>query len=250
MQEGADEPPLVMCLLDNRGIGCSSCPAAKCDYSTAIMASDAAKVLVRRPPTLMHACHARRCQGPAAPLACTAHSPAHASAHTCKLCMHSASTRQRSPALTHACSAHRCHGRGCCLPPANALAMHTTGCMSSMQDQVRMQDELGWQSAHVVGFSMGGMVAAKFCALWPQRACSLSIISATRGGWDTLPRSWRAWKYVLRLARDKSPRTRACLDLKFHFTDRTLKQCAFPQLLACTHLANCMHVSQMAQCTC
>lgn len=89
-----------------------------------------------------------------------------------------------------------------------------------------MQDEIGWGSAHIVGFSMGGMVAAKFSALWPQRVSSLSIISSTRGGWDTLPRSWRAWKYVLRLARDKSPRTRARLDLKFHFTDRTLKQCA------------------------
>lgn len=41
---------MVMCLLDNRGVGKSSCPAQKADYSTVAMAEDAALVLVMPPP--------------------------------------------------------------------------------------------------------------------------------------------------------------------------------------------------------
>lgn len=96
---------------------------------------------------------------------------------------------------------------------ASALAMTT----------LPVQSEIGWNSAHIVGFSMGGMIACKFASLWPSRVDSLTLISSTRGNWDTLPRSWRAWKYLLKLASDKSATTRASVDLKFHFTKKSLK---------------------------
>eukprot|EP00892_Ulva_mutabilis_P010834 jgi/Ulvmu1/8122/UM040_0017.1 len=132
-QAASAEPPMVMCLLDNRGVGESSCPARKADYSTAAMAADAAAVL----------------------------------------------------------------------------------------------DYIGWRRVHVVGFSMGGMVAAKFAATWPGRTASLSVVSTSRGNWDSLPRSWRALKYVFMISRDRSPRMRARIDLKFHFSRRTLySRCA------------------------
>lgn len=47
MQAGGTEPPVVMCLLDNRGVGWSSSPAEKRDYSSTIMAKDTALVMVR-----------------------------------------------------------------------------------------------------------------------------------------------------------------------------------------------------------
>lgn len=46
------------------------------------------------------------------------------------------------------------------------------------------QDHLGWQRAHVVGFSMGGMVALKLGAAAPQRLHSLTALSVTGGGWQ------------------------------------------------------------------
>jgi hypothetical protein len=46
VQAGATEPPVVMCLLDNRGVGLSSSPPKKKDYSTQLMAKDAALVMV------------------------------------------------------------------------------------------------------------------------------------------------------------------------------------------------------------
>ena len=42
---------------------------------------------------------------------------------------------------------------------------------------------------------MGAMVAAKLAAMAPQRVASLSMLSATGGGWQAFPQSWR----VLRL---------------------------------------------------
>ena len=47
VQEDGSQPPLRMCLLDNRGTGGSSCPKNKKDYSTEIMAADVKAVMVR-----------------------------------------------------------------------------------------------------------------------------------------------------------------------------------------------------------
>lgn len=46
MQEGQKQAPMVMCLLDNRGVGQSSSPQNTRDYSTALMASDVHAVMV------------------------------------------------------------------------------------------------------------------------------------------------------------------------------------------------------------
>jgi pimeloyl-ACP methyl ester carboxylesterase len=53
-------------------------------------------------------------------------------------------------------------------------------------------DHLGWRRFHVVGHSMGGMIACKLAAAAPQRLQSLSILSATGGGWQAVPKSWSA----------------------------------------------------------
>lgn len=66
-------------------------------------------------------------------------------------------------------------------------------------DCLAVMDTLGWSTAHVVGHSMGGMIAVKLAAMHPTRIASLTVISTSAGGWDALkPRSWRqikmAWK--------------------------------------------------------
>jgi len=45
----------------------------------------------------------------------------------------------------------------------------------------RCQDELRWRSAHVVGFSMGGMISTRLAVLAPERVRSLTLISVTAG---------------------------------------------------------------------
>ena len=63
-----------------------------------------------------------------------------------------------------------------------------------------MQEHLGWgRDIHVVGHSMGGMVATRLAALAPERLASLTLISVTSGGLQIIPRSWRALKYALQV---------------------------------------------------
>lgn len=51
----------------------------------------------------------------------------------------------------------------------------------------------------MVGHSMGGMIATRLAALAPHRVASLTLVSATAGGTQAIPRSWRAVKYGLQV---------------------------------------------------
>lgn len=99
-QQQSQQPrpsPMVVCVLDNRGVGRSSSPEQRAHYSTAAMAADARQVL----------------------------------------------------------------------------------------------DHLGWRErVHLVGHSMGAMIALKLAAAAPQRVASLSVLSATGGGWQAVPKTW------------------------------------------------------------
>ena len=48
-------------------------------------------------------------------------------------------------------------------------------------DTVRLMDQLGIAQAHIVGASMGGMIAQVLAAKWPQRVLSLTSIMSTSG---------------------------------------------------------------------
>ena len=79
-----------------------------------------------------------------------------------------------------------------------------------------VQTHLGWDAAHIVGHSMGGMIAMKLAVQSPQRVCSLSIVSATGGGWQSLPFSWRAAKYMWKVRRCRISQQRAVANAEMH----------------------------------
>lgn len=56
------------------------------------------------------------------------------------------------------------------------------------RDVLAILDHLRWRmKVHVVGFSMGGMIAMKIVTIAPERIASLCVISSSRGGWDLVP---------------------------------------------------------------
>lgn len=91
-------------------------------------------------------------------------------------------------------------------------------------DVLAVTDEIGWSQFHVVGFSMGGMIASKLAASNPTRVRSLSLLSVTGGRWQSLPRTWRAFKYAVKTLLAQTPEDKAKMDLKFHYSKSTLKE--------------------------
>lgn len=77
-------------------------------------------------------------------------------------------------------------------------------------DALRLLDELEWQRAHIVGVSMGGMIAQELALMAPQRPVSLSLIATHAGGPGAgLPRLQGIVEFGRSFAGPKSQRARA-----------------------------------------
>ncbi|GLI63481.1 hypothetical protein VaNZ11_006458 [Volvox africanus] len=102
---------------------------------------------------------------------------------------------------------------------------YTTDIMAA--DALALMDHLGWCKAHVVGHSMGAMIAARLSLLAPERVASLTLISTTGGGMEAIPLNVRALLAGLKGAfsrgRTFDPVKRAKVDLTFHFSPKLLK---------------------------
>lgn len=102
-----------------------------------------------------------------------------------------------------------------------ARAAYSTTIMAS--DIIALLDHLGWGRVHLVGHSMGAMIAEKVAMLQPTRVLSLLLISATGGGWQAVPRSWTCLKICIQIMFfARTARQRAWLDLQLHFNRETL----------------------------
>ncbi|MCW6530545.1 alpha/beta fold hydrolase [Sphingomonas sp. MMSM20] len=69
-------------------------------------------------------------------------------------------------------------------------------------DAAGLLDALGIERAHVVGASMGGMIAQLFAAHWPERTLSLTSIMSTTGNPALPGASLQAMSILLRRPRD------------------------------------------------
>jgi pimeloyl-ACP methyl ester carboxylesterase len=101
--------------------------------------------------------------------------------------------------------------------PSDAKA-YTTEAMA--KDAVDVMAKLGWSSAHIVGFSMGGMISLKIASLYPEKVRSLMLLSVTGGGWEVIPVSAKSLPHVIRALTNKSIEGRAATDVSFHFSSR------------------------------
>ncbi|XP_076919436.1 uncharacterized protein LOC143580222 [Bidens hawaiensis] len=99
---------------------------------------------------------------------------------------------------------------------------YTTKIMA--KDAIAVMDHLGWKKAHVFGHSMGGMIASKLAALFPERLASLALLNVTGGGYECLPKLDRqTLSIAVRFLRAKTPKQRAAVDLDTHYTQEYLE---------------------------
>ncbi|CAI5526861.1 unnamed protein product [Closterium sp. Naga37s-1] len=92
-------------------------------------------------------------------------------------------------------------------------------------DALFLADHLGWTRFHLVGHSMGGMIACKVAAAASHRIISLALISVSGGGFDLLPRlDSRVFSIVYRLLNARTPELRAQVDLDTHFSQEYMEE--------------------------
>lgn len=123
--------------------------------------------------------------------------------------------------MVRASAAGRRKGAGCRGCAMHAVSSASPLCVSRARPLLlprplfRAQESLGWDSAHVVGFSMGGMVATKLASAHPQSVRSLTLISVSGGGLQIIPLSAKAFRNVVRGAVSKERLPEATVKLLF-----------------------------------
>jgi pimeloyl-ACP methyl ester carboxylesterase len=92
-------------------------------------------------------------------------------------------------------------------------------------DTIGLMDALGLPSAHVVGASMGGMIAQEIAICFPQRVRSLTSIMSTTGN----PRVPPPTRQVAALLMAPPPKTREDYIARFAQTWKVLRVGSFPE---------------------
>lgn len=93
-------------------------------------------------------------------------------------------------------------------------------------DVIALMDEVGWPQAHVLGMSMGGMVALDLAVEHPHRVKSLILGGTTHGGQTSIPPSSSFFRVFSDWDDTSQEAQRSCLEnfigymLPPHFRDR------------------------------
>jgi pimeloyl-ACP methyl ester carboxylesterase len=56
-----------------------------------------------------------------------------------------------------------------------------------------------WRRVHLIGFSMGGMIASKAASMYPEKVLSLTLLSTPQCGIHIMLPSWRTLKVIARV---------------------------------------------------
>ncbi|KAL1206699.1 hypothetical protein V5N11_027258 [Cardamine amara subsp. amara] len=100
---------------------------------------------------------------------------------------------------------------------------YTTTIMA--KDSINLLDHLGWKRAHIIGHSMGAMVACKLAAMVPDRVLSLALLNVTGGGFECFPKLDRqTLSIAIRFLKAKTPEQRAAVDLDTHYSKDYLEE--------------------------
>ncbi|KAL6518651.1 hypothetical protein OROGR_019153 [Orobanche gracilis] len=93
------------------------------------------------------------------------------------------------------------------------------------KDAIAVMDHLGWKKAHVVGHSMGAMIACKLATTAPERVLSLALLNVTGGGYECIPKFDRqTLSIAMRFLKAKTPEQRAAVDLDTHYSKEYLEE--------------------------
>ncbi|KAJ1491651.1 Alpha/Beta hydrolase protein [Baffinella frigidus] len=108
----------------------------------------------------------------------------------------------------------------------NKFVPEATGCYSMeylAEDAVAVADHLGWETFHLVGFSMGGMISQVVASMIPARLLSLALLSTTprRTLLEKLPPASQLYS-IFKWCTAVSPEAKAEVDLELHFADAYL----------------------------
>ena len=76
------------------------------------------------------------------------------------------------------------------------------------QDCFELITHFNWQKVHVVGVSMGGMIAQEFALTYPQHVQSLTLIVTHPGGFRNLLPPLKGWPLFLKAQWAQNPRKR------------------------------------------
>ena len=90
-------------------------------------------------------------------------------------------------------------------------------------DAISVMDHLGWDTAHIMGHSMGSMVCTRLACMYPGRVDSLTLISTCGGGLDFLPPRKGLFRMIKFACCSQTVQSRAEFDLRCHFTKRWLR---------------------------
>jgi pimeloyl-ACP methyl ester carboxylesterase len=93
------------------------------------------------------------------------------------------------------------------------------------EDTIGLMEVLGIRSAHVVGLSMGGMIAQEIAILYPQRVRSLTSIMSTTGN----PKVPPATREAMAILMAPPPTTRDEFFVRFTQTWKVLRVGSFPE---------------------